>query len=129
MKINPSNAGSKLGNWIRKARRELKLTPSFVANEIKLAHSAYAEVELGIVKWIDSLRVTLLSQVLQLKTEAAKTLRSMVEAASKATPVKFEQIFTREDLKPVRLRTLDSFRAPKEKESEKLLDAVFQPLA
>jgi hypothetical protein len=125
-KIN-NNPGIKLGNWLRKKRQEALLIPSVVANELRLSHAAFAELELGVTRWLSNLQVTLVPRVLRLDSASTAEFQKLLKADRASTKkVSFEDLFTREELAPVRLRTVDNYTTPKDNEASELLDAVFQ---
>jgi len=116
-----------LGSWIKARRQRLGLVLRVFAGQIELSPAEYAEVEAGVVRWIGKPQETLVPQVLGLAAEERKQFTALLAKAHAAEPLEFSDLFSREQLEPVRLRDAKGKRATAGAKKE-ILDAVFAPL-
>jgi hypothetical protein len=83
-------------------------------------------VEAGVVRWIGKEQENVIPEVLALGEREAKKFNNMLSSARDARPLELRDVYTREQLEPMRTRgdaqLTDETRA-------ELLDAVFKPLA
>jgi len=114
------------GSYLKGLRLNRREVSRIFANQIELAPSKYAEVELGIIKWFGEQQEKLVSFTLGLTVDEQKTLSAKLSAAREAGLIGFSDVFTRESLRPVRLR-LDGAQVTGEVE-EQILDEVFADL-
>ena len=93
-----------LGAWLKARRQRQGLVARVFAGQIELGPAEYAEAEAGVVRWIGQDQERLICQVLMLSSaERQEFLRLLAEART-AKPLEFADLFTREQLEPVRLR-------------------------
>lgn len=118
----------KLGKWLRERRRESGIVLREFAGQIALAPSEYAEVEAGVSRWIEDEQEELIIEVLRLSNDDKSSFHEMLTEAMGANPLEFSDVFTREQLRPIRTRTEEGQQLTDETR-ESLLDAVFKPLS
>jgi transcriptional regulator with XRE-family HTH domain len=123
--VKPSVA---LGQWLREKRRALKLSARVFAERISLTHAQYAEAELGVFKWLASKQQALIPLTLDLNPFEIECFKKLTEEAEASAPLSFSNLFSRDELRPVRAFHLQGKQLTKADE-ERLLDAVFAPLA
>ena len=97
------------------------------AGQIGLSPAEYAEAEAGVVRWLGEEQAATIPQVLGLSASERKQFQALLADARSATPLEFDDLFTREQLEPVRLRHAEGKRAAVRAKNE-ILDAVFAPL-
>jgi|ERR1039458_2405937 transcriptional regulator with XRE-family HTH domain len=124
---NNNHPAIKLGEWLKEKRKEKGLISRVFAGEISLSPSKYAEVEFGIIKWIARTQEHLIPAVLAFTLDDLKCFTEMLARAKAVEVLKFSDVFTREQLEPIRLRTTTRKKLT-EAEKKKLLDAVFAEL-
>jgi transcriptional regulator with XRE-family HTH domain len=122
-----SHPAVRLGAWLKAARRAKGLVKRAFAEAIHLTPAKYTEVEAGVISWLDEKREEAITTVLQLAGEALREFESKLNAARAVARLTFSDIFTRDQLMPLRSR-LHSDRAIQEMERTLILDAVFAPL-
>ncbi len=123
-----STPGKEFGTWLKAKRRSKQVIARIFAGRIGLSPAEYAEVEEGITAWLREKQQNLIPLMLGLSLDEEAEFNYKLQEARKAGPVKFEDIFTREQLMPVRLCSpKDEPLTPELKEA--ILDAVFTPLA
>ena len=112
-----------------KSKRQAKQTVARIfAGLIGLSPAEYAEVEAGIVKWVRDRQSRLIPMMLCLTPEEEAEFQNKLNLAQAAGEIEFKDVFTREQLSPVRLCSpTDERLTPELKEA--ILDAVFTPLA
>lgn len=108
-----------LGAWLKTRRQQQDMVLRVFAGQIELSPAEYAEAEAGVVRWLGEEQETLIPQVLGLSTPERRQFLALLDKARSAEPLEFADIFTREQLEPVRLR-----HAKKE-----ILEAVFALLS
>lgn len=116
-----------LGAWLKARRQQRGLVLRVFAGQIGLSPAEYAEVEAGIVRWLGKEQEVAIAQVLGLAAPDRKEFLSLLAKARNAAPLAFEDLFSREQLEPVRLRYTKGKRADARTKKE-ILDAVFAPL-
>ena len=97
------------------------------ANAVWLSHAKYAEVELGIIKWITQKQELLIPLALCLNEVEKAEFTAKLEAAKTVKGLCFSDIFKRDDLRPVRACHHLGKQITKDDE-ERILNAVFAPL-
>lgn len=117
-----------LGLWLKRRRQDAGIVARVFAGQIHLRPSQYAEVESGVVRWLGKKQEQLIVEVLGLSSAEEEEFLSDLRAAREAQPLSFEDVFTREQLEPIRLRN-DGKRQPTQKDKEAILNAVFTPLS
>lgn len=97
------------------------------AGQIELSPAEYAEAEAGVVRWLGRKQESLIPQVLSCSAPERRQFLALLDKARTAKPLEFEDIFSREQLEPVRLRHAKGKQAAARAKKE-ILDAVFAPL-
>lgn len=123
--VNPAVA---FGLWLKERRRSKSIVARVFAERISLTHAQYAEAELGVFKWIQDKQLNLIPIVLDLDAQARRELNDKASAAKMGVALTFSDIFSRDDLRPVRAFHLQGKQISKADE-ERILDTVFTPLA
>jgi transcriptional regulator with XRE-family HTH domain len=116
-----------LGTWLKMRRQQLGMVLRVFAGQIELSPAEYAEAEAGVVRWLEQKQETLIPQILGLSTTERRQFLVLLDRARAAEPLEFEDIFSREQLEPVRLRNTKGKQAAV-REKREILDAVFAPL-
>lgn len=98
------------------------------AGMIELSPAEYAEAEAGVVRWIGAEQQRLIPHVLGLDDAERAEFCRLIDKANGAKALEFSDLYTREQLEPVRLRRDGRKRLTKE-DKDAILDAVFTPLA
>jgi hypothetical protein len=117
----------RFGEWLKSKRRERSVVARVFAGRIRLAPAEYAEVEAGIVSWIEERQEVLIPVLLDLSEEEIAEFSHKLFLARGASPLQFKDIFTREQLSPARCCTVDGNQLTVELQ-EQILNAVFTPL-
>lgn len=97
------------------------------AGQIGLSPAEYAEVELGIVRSLGKDAESKIVETLELTDEQSQRFAELLTDAIGAPPLSLEDIYSREQLEPVRTRSANG--QLDEKTRTELLDAVFTPLS
>jgi transcriptional regulator with XRE-family HTH domain len=116
-----------LGAWLKARRQRAGIVLRVFAGQIGLSPAEYAEAEAGVVRWLGEEQAATIPQVLGLSASERKQFQALLADARSATPLEFDDLFTREQLEPVRLRHAEGKRAAVRAKNE-ILDAVFAPL-
>ncbi len=116
-----------LGCWVKARRQREGLVLRVFAGQIELSPAEYAEAEAGVVRWIGKEQEGLVPQVLNLSGSERSQFAAMLRKARAADPLEFSDLFTREQLEPVRLRHSKGKQAAARAKRE-VLEAVFTPL-
>lgn len=116
-----------LGAWLKTRRQQQAMVLRVFAGQIELSPAEYAEAEAGVVRWLGEEQETLIPQILGLSAPERRQFLALLEKARSAEPLEFDDIFTREQLEPVRLRHAKDKQAAAHAKKE-ILDAVFAPL-
>jgi transcriptional regulator with XRE-family HTH domain len=129
MSAKPMNEhpGKTLAGWLKEKRQRKGFSARVFAGRIGLSPAKYAEVEVGIVKWIEERQQLLISKILDFTPDDDAFLNHHLYLSGEAGHLKFDEIFTREQLAPARLCNFKGERLTPEKR-EAILDAVFTPL-
>ena len=98
------------------------------AGQIELSPAEYAEAEAGVVRWFGPAQETSILQVLGLSAKERKQFLTLLDKARAAKGLEFDDLFSRAQLAPVRLRHAKGKQAAARAKKE-ILDAVFAPLA
>lgn len=118
----------KLGQWLKQHRQRAGLVSRVFAGQIELSTAEYAEAEAGVARWLGAEQERLIPSVLALSESERKTFERMLTAAREAKPLEFADLFTREQLEPVRLRREGRKRLTAQ-DKRQIVEAVFTPLA
>ena len=116
-----------LGVWLKTRRQQQGMVLRVFAGQIELSPAEYAEAEAGVVRWLGEEQEAAISQVLGFSAPERKQFLALLDKARAAEPLEFNDIFTREQLEPVRLRHTKGKQAAARAKKE-ILDAVFAPL-
>lgn len=128
MTTNSNHPAKSLGAWVKARRQRQGFVARVFAGMIELSPAEYAEAEAGVIRWLGSEQQRLIPQVLCLNESEREDFCRLVEKASSAKPLEFSDLFTREQLEPVRLRRDGRKRLTKD-DKNAILEAVFSPLA
>jgi hypothetical protein len=115
------------GSWLKARRQARGIIARIFAGQIWLSSSKYAEVEVGVVKWIGSNQQAIIPMLLELAENEIAKFDQLLQAARVAAALTFASIFKRDDLKPVRAAHSQGKQISLEEENA-LLEIVFQPL-
>jgi hypothetical protein len=116
-----------LGAWIKTRRQQQGIVLRIFAGQIELSPAEYAEADAGVVRWFGKRQEALVPQVLGLAAADRRQFSALLAEAHAAKPLEIADIFTREQLEPVRLRHAKGKQAAIRAKKE-ILDAVFAPL-
>jgi transcriptional regulator with XRE-family HTH domain len=119
----------KLGRWLRLARQKKGLVKRSFAGQIALTPAQYSEVEAGVVRWLGERQRRAIRLVLDLNGKDRRTFNQLIEATRKSITLSFSNVFSREELEPIRYRWNDKSKKPGEFEKEAILNAVFADIA
>jgi hypothetical protein len=124
---NTQHPAKAFGAWLKAKRQAKGIIARIFAGQIWLSPSKYAEVEIGVVKWVGENQEVIIPRLLDLAGAELKKFNDLLQAAKNAAALTFETIFKKVDLRPVRAAhcqvkqfTLD--------EEDALLEIVFTPL-
>ena len=117
----------KLGHWLKQHRQRAGLVARVFAGQIDLSPAEYAEAEAGVVHWICAEQERVIPSVLALSESERKTFERMLATAREAKALEFDDLFTREQLEPVRPRREGRKRLTAQDKKE-IVEAVFTPL-
>ena len=117
----------RLGTWLKDQRKAMNCNARVFAGMILLSPAEYAEVEAGVVKWIGVRQQLLIATVLNLPENIKNQFDQLILDAQHAKSLKFSDIFTKEQLAPIRLCQPDGKQLTKE-DREAILRAVFTEL-
>lgn len=116
-----------LGAWLKMRRQKQGMVLRVFAGQIELSPAEYAEAEAGVVRWLGQEPEALIPQVLGFSAPERRQFLALLNKARTAEPLEFEDIFTREQLEPVRLRHAKGKQTAARAKKE-ILDAVFASL-
>lgn len=114
------------GSWLKARRQERRIVSRVFAGRIGIYPAEYAEVEAGIVDWLKSDHEAHIREVLAFSEEESRSFQELLAQARAASPLTFSDVFTREQLAPVRTR--NNGEQLNEASQAAILDAVFSPL-
>jgi hypothetical protein len=124
---NANHPAVKFGAWLKAKRQAKGIIVRVFAGQVWLSPSKYAEVELGVTKWIGEQQGKIIPILLELEEAERKLFDELLHAAKEAVALTFKDIFKPEDLKPVRAaHSLGKQITLVEEEA--LLEIVFRPL-
>ena len=123
-----SHAAVQFGSWLRTTRQTKGIVKRVFASQIFLTPSQYSEAEAGVVRWIRARQERAITVTLELVGQELKIFSGLLKKAREAVQLTFANIFTPEQLEPVRLRSDDHSYQPSEQDKEIILRAVFTPI-
>jgi hypothetical protein len=117
------------GAWLKSKRRESGVVARVFAGRIDLSPAEYAEVEagIGIIHWIKSKQEALIAIMLKLDDDGEAELNRKLSSARESNRLEFSDVFSRDQLAPIRCST-DGDKQIDEEKRNAILDAVFKPL-
>ena len=115
----------RLGRFLKAVRSARGIVKRLFAGQIMLSPSAYTEVEAGVVRWLQEPQRKAILSVCDFTDAQIKTFLDLLDKARKAVALVFANLFTREDLEPIRFRFNDSIEQAREFEKTTILNAVF----
>src|SRR5258708_2042858 len=101
-KTQTQHPGTILGEWLCGKRKLRNMVARVFANTVWLTHAKYAEVELGITKWLTHKQEVLIPLALCLNEAEKKEFNEKLAAARSVKDLAFSDIFSRESMRPVR---------------------------
>jgi transcriptional regulator with XRE-family HTH domain len=116
-----------LGLWLKAKRQAKKTVARVFAGRIGLSPAEYAELEAGVIKWLRQKQENLIPLMLDLSEQDLATFNNKASLARGAKALAFQDVFTRDQLTPVRLCSPKGEQLTAETR-EAILDAVFTPL-
>lgn len=117
-----------LGLWLKEKRLAAGMVARVFAQRVWLTPAKYAEVEAGVSHWIGEKQIQLISLALNLNEVEKQALQTRVENSSVGAAVTFRDLFTADELRPIRTYHRDNKQLSKDDE-EVILAVVFEPLA
>ncbi|MDR3406613.1 MAG: hypothetical protein P4L99_29275 [Chthoniobacter sp.] len=124
-----SHPAVKLGAWLKTSRQQKGIVKRLFAGLINLTPSQYSELEAGVVRWLGSSQRQAIATALDLAAAELKQFQTMVDSAMAAPRLLFGNVFSREELEPIRYRHNDRLQQPSEMEKEMILNGVFAEIA
>ena len=118
-----------LGHWLRSARQSKNIVKRLFAGQILLNPSEYTEMEAGVIRWLKEPQRRAIIAALDLAGKELEKFNELLTNARKATQLSFSNLFSREELEPIRYRYNDNFVKPDEMTKEVILNAVFSDIA
>lgn len=117
------------GAWLKSKRRESGVVARIFAGRIDLSPAQYAEVEagVGILRWIKEKQEALIAIMLKFNSNEEAELKSKLSLAKGATRLEFGDVFSKDQLSPVRCST-DGDEQIDEQKRQAIIEAVFKPL-
>jgi len=130
MNANPTpvHAARVLGEWLRAKRMLRHIVARVFSGHVWLTHAKYAEVELGVARWITGTQELLIPLALGLSDAEKAEFQAKLAAARASRGLCFSDIFSRDDLKPIRACHHEGKQLTKDDE-DRILNVVFAPLA
>lgn len=128
MTTDQNHAALRLGNWLKTMRQKKGIVKRIFAERTHFTPPIYTEVEAGVVSWIQEKNEAAITIVLELSSELVILFNKYLSEARSAGSLVFSQLFSRDQLTPVRWR-LNPDRDISEIEVQTILDAVFAPQA
>jgi hypothetical protein len=122
-----NHAAVLFGEWLKCKRRTVGITARVFAGRVRLSPAEYGEVEFGVVSWIGEAQETLIPLLLNLNDDEQAEFNHKLYLAREARPLSFGDLFTEDQLAPVRCSTTSGAQIDREKRRA-ILDAVFTPL-
>lgn len=128
MHLDPAiHPAVRLGAWLKTMRQKHGFVKRIFAERIYLRPAKYTEVEAGVVSWIEKKNEDAIVTTLELTQDIVIEFNALLKEARDAAHILFSQLFSREQLTPIRSR-LSTNRTINEIEKKIILDAVFAPL-
>src|SRR2546425_1183431 len=117
----------KLGRWLKAARQKRGIVKRSFAGQISLTPAQYSEVEAGasVTRWLQERQRRAIREVLDLTGADCRTFKQLMEDCRTSITLSFANVFSRDQLEPVRYRWNDVSKKPGEFEKESILNAVF----
>src|SRR5438067_7369289 len=115
------------GEWLKCKRRESGVVARVFAGRIGLSPAEYAEVESGIIHWIETIQEMRIPLLLRLDEEGQAEFNRMLSMAREEKELSFSDVYSKEELAPARCCTLTSGQIDEEKRNA-IIKAVFTPL-
>jgi len=84
-------------------RQARKIIARVFAGQVGLSPGEYAEVEAGVVRWVHEKQEHLISVLLDMDGDAIAKFNYLLSQAREAGSLRFDDVFTREQLSPSRL--------------------------
>jgi transcriptional regulator with XRE-family HTH domain len=103
-----------LGRWLKFARQSKGLVKRVFAGQILLTPARYSEVEAGVVRWIKEPQQHAIIEALDLAGAKLDDFLKLLDQARKQMQLSFSNLFTREQLEPVRCRHFNALILPSE---------------
>lgn len=122
-----THPAKEFGKWLKAKRKHAKIVSRVFAGQISLSPAQYCEVEAGIVHWLKRPHEKLICDVLALDIRDTGMFERLLENARQASPLEFSDVFTREQLEPMRASSPFGKQLTEAKKNA-ILDAVFTPL-
>jgi len=119
--------GVLFGAWLKAKRQARGIIARLFAGQIWLSPSKYAEVEVGVVRWIGQKQELIIPILLDFSVDERQKFTELLKAAKNTIALTFDKIFKKEELRPVRAAHSQGKQITQEDE-EALLALVFQPL-
>lgn len=129
MKDIASHPAVQLGLKLKSARQEKGIVKRIFAGLVGLTPSQYSELEAGVVRWLGETQRRSIASVLDFTAAETEKFRTVLEAARTSQPLLFGNLFSREELEPIRYRHNDRLHQPSEMEKEVILNGVFAEIA
>jgi transcriptional regulator with XRE-family HTH domain len=123
-----SHPAVQFGMWLRTTRQAKGIVKRVFASQIFLTPSQYSEVEAGVVRWIQPAQKYAITMTFELEGQELKKFYGLLKKAREAVQLTFANIFTPEQLEPVRLRSDDHTYRPSPQDKGIILRAVFTPI-
>src|SRR5690349_53582 len=109
MDILKNHPALDLANWLKTSRQHKGIVKRVFAVKIGLTPAQYTELEAGVARWIGDTQREAIAAVLELTGEQLQRFTKMVKLAQQAFALSFSNLFTRQDLEPMRFRFNDRF--------------------
>jgi transcriptional regulator with XRE-family HTH domain len=121
------HSAQKFGAWLKARRKRTGTVLRVFAGLVGLAPAEYAEVEAGVVRWIGKEHERLIIETLALSEDEEREFAELLVMARAARPLELSDVFTREQLEPMRARNDKNRLTPEAKAA--IVDAVLKPLS
>jgi hypothetical protein len=122
-----NEAAIRLGEWLKSKRQEKKIIARVFAGKVRLTPAEYAEVEAGLVHWINARQELLIVTALQMDYNSEAEFADLLNQARRGKQLKFSDRFTKAQLAPMRCCDKEDQQLTPQK-SEQILEAVFTEL-
>jgi hypothetical protein len=115
------------GQWLKGKRRESGTVARVFAGRIDLSPAEYAEVESGIVHWLEEKQVSRIPLLLGLDEQGEADFNYKLRLAKQETELSFSDVYGEEELAPARCSSTDGNQINEERRKA-IIKAVFSPL-